>query len=167
MMGQRELSCLAAFANFLASELVTFVRQTYNVSTDPAKTGVGGYSLGGLAAAHAGLTHPETFGLVLAQSGSFWFEPTGADEAEPNWLARQFVQAPKRPLRFYLEAGLYEVDLQGRGRGILETSRDLRNVLQAKGYDVDYHEFPGDHDYLNWRGTFADALIDLFGGSAA
>jgi enterochelin esterase-like enzyme len=163
---QRELSCLPSFATFLANELVPFVRHTYHVSTDPERTGIGGYSLGGLAAAYSGFTHPETFGLVLAQSGSFWFEPTGTDEAEPNWLARQFVQAPKRPLRFYLEAGLFEVDLQGRGRGILETSRDLRNVLQAKGYGVDYHEFPGDHDYLNWRGTFADALIDLFGGSA-
>jgi enterochelin esterase-like enzyme len=163
---QLELSCLPAFANFLASDLISFVRHTYNVSTDPAKTGIGGYSLGGLAAAYAGFTHPETFGLVLAQSGSFWFEPTGTDEGEPNWLARQFVEAPKRPLRFYLEAGLYEVDLQGRGRGILETSRDLRNVLRAKGYDVDYHEFPGDHDYLSWRGTFADALIDLFGADA-
>jgi len=41
---------------------------------------------------------------------------------------------------------------------ILETSRDLRNVLLAKGYKVDYREFPGDHDYINWRGTIADAL---------
>jgi enterochelin esterase family protein len=79
---QRELSCLPSFATFLTNELIPFVRRTYHVSTDPQKTGIGGYSLGGLAAAYAGFTHSETFGLVLAQSGSFWFEPTGADESE-------------------------------------------------------------------------------------
>ena len=108
------------------------------------------------------MKHPETFGLILAQSGSFWFEPTGADDAEPNWLTREFIRAPKLPLRFYIEAGIYEVDLQGRGGNILETSRDFRNVLLAKGYKVDYREFPGDHDYLNWRGTIADAIVTLF-----
>jgi enterochelin esterase-like enzyme len=139
------------------------IRRNYNVSPDPAKTGVSGYSLGGLAAAYAGLKHPEIFGLVLAQSGSFWFEPTGADTAEPNWLAGEFIRAPRLALRFYIEAGVFEVDLQGRGGNTLETSRDLRNVLLAKGYRVDYREFPGDHDYINWRATLADGLISLLG----
>jgi enterochelin esterase family protein len=159
----RELRCLPEFTGFLASELAPFVRRNYNVSLEAAKTAIGGYSLGGLAAAFASLRQPETFGLTLAQSGSFWFEPTGADNAEPNWLAREFIRAPKLPLRFYIEAGIYEVDLQGRGGNILETSRDLRNVLLAKGYKVDYREFPGDHDYLNWRGAIADAMVSLFG----
>ena len=158
-----ELSCLPDFADFLARELVPYIRRNYNVSPDPAKTGVSGYSLGGLAAAYAGLKHPEIFGLVLAQSGSFWFEPTGADTAEPNWLAGEFIRAPRLALRFYIEAGVFEVDLQGRGGNILETSRDLRNVLLAKGYRVDYREFPGDHDYINWRATLADGLISLLG----
>jgi enterochelin esterase-like enzyme len=160
---QQELACMPEFADFLARELVPFIRHNYNVSPDASRTGVGGYSLGGLAAAYAGLTHPEIFGLVLAQSGSFWFEPTGADNAEPNWLARQFIAAPRLPLRFYVEAGTYEVDLQGRGGDILGNSRNLRNVLLAKGYQVDYREFPGDHDYINWRGSFAEGLISLFG----
>jgi enterochelin esterase family protein len=39
-------------------------------------------------------------------------------------------------------------------------------VLLAKGYVVDYREFAGDHDYINWRGTFADALVSLFGAAS-
>jgi enterochelin esterase family protein len=35
--------------------------------------------------------------------------------------------------------------------------------LRAKGYEVRYQEFAGDHDYINWRGTLADGLIWLFG----
>jgi enterochelin esterase-like enzyme len=128
-----------------------------------SKTAIGGYSLGGVAGPCAGLRHPETFGLILSQSGSYWFEPTRADYAEPNWLARQFAESKKLPLRLYMDAGTNEVDLNGGGGGILATNRQLRDVLRAKGYDVYYQEFAGDHDYINWRGTLADGLIALLG----
>jgi enterochelin esterase family protein len=109
------------------------------------------------------LRHPETFGLILSQSGAYWFEPTHRDYAEPNWLARQFAERDKLPLRFYMDAGTNELDMTGRGGGILVTNRQLRDILQAKGYEVRYQEFAGDHDYINWRGTLADGLIVLFG----
>jgi len=80
-----------------------------------------------------------------------------------NWVAKQFIRSPKLPLRLYMEAGTFEVDLRGSGGNILETSRNLRDVLQAKGYDVQYREFVGDHDYMNWRDTLGDGLIALYG----
>jgi enterochelin esterase-like enzyme len=33
------------------------------------------------------------------------------------------------------------------------------DVLRAKGHEVFYQEFQGGHDYLSWRGTLADGLI--------
>jgi enterochelin esterase-like enzyme len=160
----KELACMPEFAEFLHKELLPFVRERYHVTHDPSRTAIGGYSMGGLGAAYAGLRHPESFGLLLIQSGSFWWEPTMKRDiqTERNWIAREFIRSPKLPLRLYMEAGLFEVDLRGEGGNILDTSRDLRNVLLAKGYRVTYHEFAGDHDYMNWRGTLADGLIDLF-----
>jgi len=55
----RELGCLPEFTDFLAREWVPFVRRNYNVSSESGKTGIAGYSRGGLAAAFAGLKHPE------------------------------------------------------------------------------------------------------------
>ena len=133
------------------------------MTSNPQKIAVSGYSFGGLAAAYAGLRHPEIFGMVLAQSGAFWWEPTSTDDAEPNWIAREFIRVPQVPVRFYMEAGIYEVDLQGKGGGILENSRHLRDVLRAKGYNITYQEFAGSHDYMNWRGSFADGLLALLG----
>jgi enterochelin esterase family protein len=160
----RELACNTPFTNYLNDELVPFVRNSFNTSSEPSKTAIGGYSLGGLAASYAGLRHPETFGLILSQSGAYWFEPTHQDYAEPNWLARQFAERHKLPLRFYMDAGTNELDMTGRGGGILVPNRQLRDVLRAKGYEVRYQEFAGDHDYINWRGTLADGLIALLGG---
>jgi enterochelin esterase-like enzyme len=62
-----------------------------------------------------------------------------------------------------MDPGLFEVDLTGRGAAILIPNRHLRDVLRAKGYEVTYQEFPGGHDYINWRGKFADGLITLLG----
>ncbi len=168
----RELPCNPVFADFLVSELLPWAHGTYNFTTDPRQTVVGGSSFGGLAAACVGLRHSETFGNILAQSGSFHWIPPKSDnssgsesDSEPNWVAKQFIAIPKLPLRFYLDAGSDEIDFSGNGNCILLTSRTLRDVLLAKGYEVHFQEFAGGHDYLSWRGTLADGLIVLMGNA--
>jgi enterochelin esterase family protein len=164
-----ELTPNPKFADFLAKELVPWIHAHYNVTGDPGKTVVAGSSLGGLAAAYVGYRHPEVFTNVLCQSGSFWWAPdhSGAIPdgviTEPGWMAKQFIASSKLPLKFYIDAGAFEFDSNGTGGGILETSRDMRDVLLAKGYEVYYQQFVGGHDYLGWRGTFADGLMDLIG----
>ena len=37
----------------------------------------------------------------------------------------------------------------------------MRDVLQAKGYVVDYHEYHGGHDYSSLAAPLADALVLL------
>jgi enterochelin esterase family protein len=164
-----ELTANPKFADFLAQELVPWIQRHYNVTHDPGKTVVAGSSLGGLAAVYAGFKHPEVFSNVLCQSGSFWWAPNHSGAipegvtTEPGGMAKQFIASPKLPLRFYIDAGAFEFDSNGTGGGILETSREMRDVLLAKGYEVHYQQFVGGHDYLSWRGTLADGLIDLIG----
>ena len=165
----KELPPNAKFADFLAQELIPWIHAHYNVTNDPGKTVVAGSSLGGLAATYAGYRHPEVFRNVLCQSGSFWWAPDHSAAVaegvitETGWMAKQFIASPKLPLRFYLDAGAFEFDSNGTGGSILETSRAMRDVLLAKGYEVHYQQFVGGHDYLSWRGTFADGLMDLIG----
>ncbi len=168
----RELFCNPEFNRALVTELLPWAHRLYNFTSDPHRTVVAGSSAGGLAAACAGLWHPETFGNVLAQSGAFhWTPPPGSgltdSSSEPNWVARQFISSPKKPLRFYLDAGSAEFNATGGADSILFCTRTLRDVLRAKGYEVHFQEFEGGHDYLSWRGTLADGLIALLGNMAS
>lgn len=168
----RELPPNEDFARFLSEELMPWVR-AHGIAAPAAQTVVAGSSYGGLAAAWAGLRAPQWFGNVLAQSGSFWWAPgvrhgreeaiatLADDHSMPGWLTRRYVGAERLPLRFYLEAGLFESD--GRGTDILSSSRQLRDVLVARGYPVAYAEHASGHDDYHWRGSLACGLVLLIG----
>lgn len=151
----QELACDRDFTNFLASELVPRMRKNYNATGDPSQTIVGGSSLGGLASAFAAFEHPEIFGNVLSQSGSYWWSPP--QELERSWLTRQFARSPLRKVKVSMSIGLMEIPEQ------LDTNRHLRDVLIAKGYKVHYSEINGNHGYVAWRSNFADLLSALIG----
>jgi enterochelin esterase family protein len=164
----KDLACSEAFANCLVKELVPWVRAEYRVSEEPARTIVGGLSLDGLMASYCGLRHADVFGKVLSQSGSYWYYPGGLEQkdlglpvAEPGGLTREYLTAPRREVRFYVEVGCFE---QGGSftNAVAETHR-FRDVLKAKGYTMQFSEFIGGHEYVCWRGSFADALMALAG----
>lgn len=159
-----ELHCSATFADFLAAELVPWVRARYAVSDDPARTTLAGSSAGGLAATCAALAHPERFGSVLSQSGAYWWRPD-TTQGPREWVAQQVADAPRRAVRFYLDVGLMENAEEGPGAPTMLTlNRHLRDALRAKGYEVHYAEFDGGHEHLSWQGTFSQGLMAL-GGS--
>ena len=184
----RELHCNKAFTDFLAKELIPWVRQNYHVTTDPRQVVIGGTSAGGLAAAFAGLLHPELFGNILSNSGSFSWKPGMLDRyinpekpsmfdngryADFGWMIRQFAERPKQPLRFYLDAGLMEdlaprkpvqagdTSSAGELSGLV-ANRYMRDVLIAKGYEVRYYEFNGGHSDGRYQ-TLANGLLALVG----
>jgi enterochelin esterase family protein len=160
-----ELPCNRQFADAIASELVPFLRARYPLTSDPKSTAIAGASYGGLAAVFVAFEHPETFGLALSQSGSFWWNfPPGSKSFDgsnqPGWLTRRFAERERLPIRFHLSAGSFERARGGLGN--LETTLALRDVLQSKGYAVSYDEFSAGHDHLAWRAELPNGLIALF-----
>jgi enterochelin esterase family protein len=82
------------------------------------------------------------------------------DPNDEAWLIRQFVVNPKLPLRLYLEVGLLE---RSSNDDMVVMNRRMRDVLEAKGYEVAYSEYNGGHDYICWRGSLSDGLVWLTG----
>ncbi|MCZ6570295.1 MAG: alpha/beta hydrolase-fold protein, partial [Deltaproteobacteria bacterium] len=157
----RELAPNAAFADFIANDLVPWARARYDTTNEPEAVVVSGSSRGGLAAAYLAWRHPLVFGNVLAQSGGFYWRPP--NDREPEWLARQLAVSPRSKLRFSLSVGILERhSTDPDAPSFLTANRHLRDVLIAKGYPVDYIELPAGHDYVSWRGAWAEGLVRLF-----
>ena len=58
----------------LVDELKPWIDARYRTRADAASTGIGGSSLGGLAALELGMTRPDVFGRVAALSPSLWWD---------------------------------------------------------------------------------------------
>lgn len=145
------------FADFMAHEMVPFL-QRQGVSLTRQKTILAGSSYGGLASSWVALRYPRLFGNVLSLSGSYWWAPKG----EPvNWLARQYAQSPRYPLRFWLQAGQFESS--GPGGGNYRHTLAFEQVLREKGYPVSFHASPSGHDYAGWSEALVLGLRDLTG----
>ena len=143
------------------------LRASYPISTSPADTVIGGFSGGGLAAAEIALLHSDVFGTCCHSPAPFAARLPG--DEEPNSTAQAYLAAPRKPIRFYIEVGLYD-NVPGAGLPLHELvldetnlmgNRHLRDVLRAKGYDVTYREVGGGHDLVHWRAMLADGLMAL------
>ena len=146
-----ELFWNPTYADFLASELMPWIQTNFNVTTDARRVIIGGASAGGAGAIYAALRHSNVFGSVLSQSAGltsperlreFAERAPGAEHGdrhiveeiedrsmtEGGYLAKFFIQAPKLPIRFYMDVGVFEVDFMGGGLGALEPNRHMRDV---------------------------------------
>ncbi|HLO00820.1 MAG TPA: alpha/beta hydrolase-fold protein [Pyrinomonadaceae bacterium] len=157
-----ELTNNRMFLDFVVEDLLRQVRQRWRATSNPAATIVCGSSTGGLASAFFAFSRPDIFGNVLSQSGAFW---PGKEHSDPDheWLTRQFQSSPKLAIRFVLQVGALETGgpTPLNGPSILKTNRHLRDVLRAKGYEVQYEEIAGGHESISWRGGIAEGLIQL------
>jgi enterochelin esterase family protein len=160
----RDLVRYPPFAQFLARELVPWLRRNYSVSRRPEDTVIAGSSLGGMCSAYVAFTFPKIFGAALCQSPAMYPAPgplgatTSFEKIRDGYaLTREFRDLPRRPIRFYVDVGLFE-------GALLEADREFRDVLQLKGYPLTYVEHSGSHDYVYWRNSIGDGLIALLGG---
>ncbi|MEG0973223.1 MAG: DUF3327 domain-containing protein [Comamonas sp.] len=149
------------FADFMGQQLMPWLT-AQGINVPAARTVIAGSSYGGLASSYVALQYPQHFGNVLSLSGSYWWAPKG--EA-PNAMARWWAAASEQPVSFYLDAGLYE-SARGGQAGILETSRELGDVLRSKGYRVIQLEHSTGHDYVHWQGSIACGLVALLNPGA-
>ena len=153
-----ELPLNFQFKDFMITELVPSIREKYNISSAPGKNIIGGISYGGLAATFIGFHHPDIFGNVLSQSGSFWrgleLKDDYGNDIRQDWLINKFLVEENRNLKIFLDWGLQE-------NWCLQSGRRMTRILDRKGYDYKFIEFNGYHDWSNSRKTFPVGLMYL------
>lgn len=75
-----------------------------------------------------------------------------------NFIAHQFASREKLPICLFISAGRFE---DGEN-SILANSRQLKDVLTAKGYPFIYREYSTEHGYAAWQGILSEGLEALF-----
>jgi hypothetical protein len=110
-----------------------------------------GASNGGDISLWLGISHSEVFGNVGAQS------TTIKDD-----IFDRLKNGPKLDLKLYLDLGTYDIP------GIIPMVRGFIPVLEEKGYQFQYGEYPEGHSWGLWRAHIGDALELFFpAGTAA
>jgi enterochelin esterase family protein len=135
------------FVNALAHELRPRLIKKYALTSDPGQTAILGASLGGLIATYAAYTHPEVFGLCAAQSPSYWWKEKS--------LLKLMGTGPNKAIKFYIDTGTIR-DAQAE-------AAEMRDLLESRGYEVRYREYPESHNWVNWRARLADILSYFWG----
>lgn len=144
------------YGHLLAEELLPFIAAHYRVRPGPAGTGLGGSSLGGLAALYLGLRHADVFGKLAVLSPSIWWNHRSilalVSEIAP--------QMPSRP-RIWLDVGESEGPRAMTDTELLD--RRLRSKGWRPGENLHFQSFPGGtHDEASWSARVSPLLRFLF-----
>ena len=91
---------------FVANEVIPHVKARYRVTTDPTRTGIGGASLGGIAALYVLLNRPDRFGIGLIESPTL---PLGNGQ-----ILRDTASLARGPDRISIGIGTTELVFPGR-----------------------------------------------------
>ncbi|MBS1853739.1 MAG: alpha/beta hydrolase [Acidobacteria bacterium] len=150
----------ARYAQMLAREIKPFIDHEYRTRKSAGDAGVGGSSLGALAALMAGLAYPRVFGKLALLSPSVWWDEHSILPVVESWTR------PERP-RIWLDAGTAEGGNPGK---VIDDARRMREAFLAKGWrepaHLRYEEFEGAaHNEAAWGARFGRVLEYLFPAS--
>jgi enterochelin esterase-like enzyme len=161
----QEYSASDGYADALAFGLLPGIRAELAVP-DGAGAVVGmGASLGALAMLHAHRRHPNLFGGLLLQSGSFFQRRTDPQESGFSRFTgvSRFVRgvladqgATPDPITVRLTCGTVEENL--------ENNKAMAAALARQGYTVTLGRVADGHNWVSWRDAFDVHLQALLAG---
>ena len=154
-----EYNCNEQFSATVVKQVIPWARRELQ-QTARGEVTVIGFSLGGLAAACVAVDYPASVAHVVAQSGAFY-----RGDKQPEGVARRIATMPLQKTRWSLDVGVYEIAaIPNRDPSMLTANRHLRDVLLAKGYDVNYTESAHGHEHAAWRAALPAALEWILAG---
>jgi enterochelin esterase family protein len=153
----------AAHARYLTAELLPRLEAELPLAGTPSGRALMGSSFGAVAALSTAYRHPEVYGSLLLQSGSFLFTDIGHDHGggprfEPVVrFVNRYRAAPRRVAdRMFVSCGVYEP--------LIVPNRSMVPVFEAAGMAVRYVEARDGHSWENWRDRLREGLSWIFPG---
>lgn len=152
----------AAYAQFIARELVGYIDSHYHTQARSEARVLGGSSLGALNGFYTALHHPGIFTKYICLSTAFEDLSDSLPQDASQLLALENEPALPHNVKMYFDYGTVGLD-----ECYEPYHRELDALLHAKGWKEGQNfrivRVPGgSHDELSWRLRFGDALRFLF-----
>ena len=163
VFGERDehFSASARYARAFATEFLPGLGEVAPSPPDrEARIGMGA-SLGGLTMLHLHRLHPESFGGLFLQSGSYFrrrFDQYESAFPRFDRIARfvgRVLNAPEWPDPVPVTITC------GTGEENLRNNRAVAEALRVQGYPVRLVEHADAHNWVSWRDTFDPHLVEL------
>lgn len=141
----------------IRKEIEPALAKAYKIKTAAKDRGVMGSSLGGLAAFHLGLRHPERYGIIGAISPSFWWDQYGTLKLLKKTKKLKPVQ------KLWIDIGTKE----GDGRAPVKAVKDIAKELRSRGYGKKnlavFVDQGANHSEAAWRKRLPKVFQWLYG----
>jgi enterochelin esterase family protein len=141
----KEYALNEKYLEMLEKELIPFIDSNYRTIQKSEGRGMIGVSLGGLTSLYAGLQLSDLIGKVAGQSSAIQWDN--------QKILQLYQEYPLRDLQIYLDWGTYE--------GLDSLSHRFVQLLQEKGYSVNYKIYNEGHSWGNWR-AHIDEILKTF-----
>lgn len=138
--------CNDRYVSFFKDELIPAIELDYPVGSSRDSRTILGLSFGGLNSACFGLMASDVFKGIAMQSPAMHPVRTIHD---------QYKNAQNLDIKVFLTSGT-ESDNE-------VATRRLRDVLEAKEFEMQYHEVPFGHNWKNWRPLLDEFLLFYYG----
>ena len=173
---------------YIARDLVRHIDATYRTLADARHRGIAGLSMGGFGALALAVQYPDLWAAAASHSGAvarlalavdsvagtvayaarpdtaggMWrlIGPVFGTDTSAWWrrdplgrVRRMGAEERRRIPPLYADIGTAD--------GLLTGNRALRAELGRLGVPLDYHEYPGAHDWPYWRAHLAQSLVWL------
>ncbi len=154
------------YDKYIHEELHGFIERNFRARTDRAGRCIGGLSMGGYGAVRGALAHPDKYISANSHSGALQWGLRTPEEYLGEEFVRVFGTAPagsghdSRALARRIAAAdrpALRIDC-GTEDFLIEHNRQFHRDFEAMGYEHEYEEFPGDHNWGYWDLHVREAL---------
>ncbi len=154
------------WGDYIWKDVVDYIDANYRTVPRREARAIGGFSFGGQGALSLGLTHPEVFKIIGANSPSFrgadgsigflndwnWF-----NQFDPIWLAEN-TQSWKE-LAIWMDVAASDDQVRNCGANSDRCVEAFHTLLVSKGVPHEWHDnWAGSHDGTYWQAHLPDYL---------
>lgn len=136
----------AEFAEWVATDLKSWIDTHYRTQQQPTATTIGGISRSGMMAYYMLMAHPDVFGNAVIQSPSMWVD-------YERLMAMNLSKSQLQDKKIFVSVGAYE------GNVMIPHAEDIYKKFKAQGLKENALRFeiiPEEgHWHVTWRKSFA------------